>query len=166
MSLIFLKRLSVLFIAPALLLTFAATDNSNFSGDWTLNEGKSDMGQFANFVPRKIKVDQKADAITIAKTSSGFNGEEVIQTETLTFDGKEVESTVFGNSKRKAKAEWSADGKTLTITFKLTLDFNDQITEVNGTEKLTLGDDGKSMTLQSNSSSSFGENPYKGVYEK
>jgi len=166
MSPIFLKRLSVLFIAPAILLTFAATDNSNFSGDWTLNESKSDMGQFANFVPRKIKVDQKTDSITISKTSSGFNGEDVTQTETLSYDGKDTESTIFENSKRKAKAQWSDDGKTLTITFTLMLDFNGQVTEVTGTEKLALGDDGKTLILQSNSTSSFGDNGYKGVYEK
>lgn len=166
MSYPFFKKLTTLFIAPVLFLSFATVDNASFSGDWSLNESKSDLGQFPNFVPRKITVNQTADSITISKTSSGFNGEDVTQTETLSFDGKETESTLFGTSKRKAKAQWSADGQMLTITFNLMLDFNGQVTEVTGTEKWKLGDGGKSFSLQSNSSSSFGDNAYTGVYEK
>ncbi|MES1218426.1 MAG: hypothetical protein ABUT20_23165 [Bacteroidota bacterium] len=162
----FSKKWLALLIAPAFLLSFSVFSNLSFSGDWALNESKSDLGQFPNFVPRKIKVDQKDDGITITKTSQGFNGEDVIQTETLTFDGKEIESTIFGSSKRKASEKWSDDGQTLTITFSLALDFNGQITEVTGKEVWTQSDAGKTFTLQSNSSSSFGDNAYKAVYGK
>ena len=161
------KKLFGLLIAPAFLLSFnIKADRANFSGTWALNEGKSDLGQFANFAPRTIKVEQTNNAITIAKTAPGFDGNETTQTETLPFDGKEVEITVFGTSKRKASVKWSDDGQTATITFTLMLDFQGQTTEVKGTETFTLADAGKSLVSQNNSSSSFGDIAAKGVYEK
>lgn len=163
----FLKRLSAFLIAPALFLAFtSAPDKANFSGEWKLNEGKSDLGQYAAFAPRKIKVEQKADAITISKTAPSFSGEDVTISETLPFDGKEVETAIYGNSKRKASAKWSDDGQTFTITYNLTLDFNGQTTEIKGTETWTLGDGGKTLVSQNNSTSSYGDIQAKGVYDK
>jgi len=163
----FSKKLLALLIAPAILLSFTQLpDRANFSGEWKLNEGKSDLGQFAAFAPRKIKVEQKADSITITKTSPSFNGDDVTISETLPFDGKEVENTIFGASKRKASGKWSDDGQTFTITFNLMLDFNGQTTEVKGTETWALADGGKTLVSQNNSSSSFGDVQAKGIYEK
>lgn len=163
----FSKQLAVLFVAPAMLFSFTSLpDKANFSGEWKLNEGKSDLGQFAAFAPRSIKVSQNADSIMISKTSPSFTGDEVTTVETLPFDGKEIESTIFGNSKRKASAKWSEDGQTLTIAFDLMLDFNGQTTEVKGTETWTLADGGKTLVSQNNSSSSFGDIAAKGIYEK
>jgi hypothetical protein len=163
----FSKKLLAFLIAPAILFSFTSLpDKANFSGEWKLNEGKSDLGQFAAFAPRTIKVEQKADSITITKTSPSFNGDEVTITETLPFDGKEVESTIFGTSKRKASGKWSDDGQSFTITFNLMLDFNGQTTEVKGTETWVLTDGGKTLVSQNNSTSSFGDIQAKGVYEK
>ena len=119
-------------------------------------------------VPLKIKAEQKADALSITKTSPGFDGGgEMIASETLSFDGKEVETNIApGSSKRKASAKWSDDGQTLTITYTLMLDFNGETTEVKGTETWALSNDGKTLTTTNTSTSSFGDNTYKGVYEK
>ena len=165
---ILLKRITALLIAPFLLLSLISKTNVDFSGEWKLNESKSDMGQYAPIVPLKIKAEQKADALAITKTSPGFDGgAEMIASETLGFDGKQVESKVApGESKRTASAKWSADGQTLTITYTLLLDFNGQLTEVKGTETWALSNEGKTLTTTNKSTSSFGENTYKGVYEK
>jgi hypothetical protein len=162
-----LSKLLAFLIAPAIFISFKPLpDKANFSGEWKLNEGKSDLGQFAQFAPRTIKVSQTADSIAITKTAPSFNGDDVTLTETLPFDGKEVESTIFGSSKRKASAKWSDDGQTLTITFNIMFDFNGQQTEVKGTETWKLADGGKTLISQNNSSSSFGDLAAKGVYEK
>lgn len=150
-----------------LLLSFSnKPDKANFSGSWKLNEGKSELGQFANFAPRTIKVTQTADSITISKTAPSMNGDELTTTETLSYDGKDTKSTVYGTSTRTASAKWSDDGQTLTITFLLNLDFNGQTTEVKGTEVWTLADGGKTLVSQNNSSSSYGNIQAKGIYEK
>ena len=161
------KKLLGILIAPALFLSFTGLpDRANFTGEWKLNEGKSDLGQLAPYAPRTIKVSQTADSITITKTAPSFNGDEMTVSETLSYDGKETESTVYGTSKRKASAKWSDDGQTLTITYDLMLDFNGQTTEIKGTEAWVLADDGKTLVSQNNSTSSFGDIQAKGIYEK
>ncbi len=163
----FFKRVLSLLIAPAFLLAFTSkVDRTNFSGEWKLNESKSDLGQMARFATRTIKADQKDDAITIAQTSPSFNGDDVTTTQILSYDGKETETTVFGNSKRKSSAKWSDDGKTLIINYTLELDFGGQTSEVKGTETWNLSDDGKTLTVQINSSSSRGDFSSKAVYDK
>jgi hypothetical protein len=156
-----------LLLAPAFLLAFTSkVDKANFSGQWKLNETKSDLGRFANFATRTIKADQKEDNITIARTAPSFNGDDFTSTETLTFDGKEAESKLFGNSTKKATAKWSDDGQTLTITYTLFLDFNGNTNEIKGTETWLLSEGGKILTIQNNSTSSFGDVATKNVFEK
>ena len=163
----FSKKLLAFLVAPAIFFSFTSfPDKANFSGEWKLNEGKSELGQFGPYAPRAIKVDQKTDSIMISKIAPSFNGDEVTLTETLPFDGKEIESTVFGTSKRKASAKWSDDGQSLTITYDIMLDFNGQTTEIKGTETWALADGGKTLVSQNNYTSPFGDNQAKGVYEK
>ena len=64
----------------------------NFSGDWKLNESKSDLGQFGRGAARSIKVvSSDANGIVIERTSTNQNGDAVVRKESLTFDGKEAE---------------------------------------------------------------------------
>ena len=163
----FLNRIFIFLLAPAILFSFASKpERADFSGEWKLNESKSDLGQMASFATTAIKADQKGDNISIARTAPSFDGGENTSTETLTFDGKEAESKVFGNSTRKSTGKWSDDGQTFTITFKLALDMNGETTEINGTEVWTLADAGKTLVVQNTSSSSFGDFTAKAVYEK
>lgn len=167
MKLALSKQLITLLLAAAFLLAFTSKANrANFSGEWKLNESKSDLGQFGRFATRIVKADQKDDAITISKTSPSFNGEEMTITETLSYDGKETETTIFGNSKKKSTAKWSDDGKVLTVNYTLLLDFNGQTNEIKGTEAWALSGDAKTLTLQINSSSPQGEFSSKAVYDK
>ena len=165
----FSKQLLSFLIAPALFLSFTTLpDRANFSGDWKLNEGKSELGDFGGrMTARGVKIEQKEDAITIAKTSPGFNGgDPVTTTQTLTFDGKESEITVFGGSgKRKSTAKWSEDGQTLTINSTTTIERDGQTNEFKGTETWTLTKDG-SLSVITVSSSPRGENTTKAVYNK
>ena len=163
----FSKKLFVLLLAPAFLFAFTTkTYRSNFSGTWKLNESKSDLGPMAQFATRAIKTDQKDDAISISRTAPGFDGGDETTSETLSFDGKEIESTVLGNNKRKASAKWSDDGNTLSVKYVLNLDFNGQAFEVKGTETWTLSSDGKTLTVQTNAASPQGDITAKAVYDK
>jgi hypothetical protein len=86
--------------------------------------------------------------------------------EKLTFDDKESESAAFGNNKKKSKAKWSDDGKTLTIKSTITFDRNGETMEIKGTEKWTLLDDGKTLSIESETFSSRGTNNTKLIYDK
>jgi hypothetical protein len=163
----FRNSLPVVIAALSFLFSFTSLpDKVNFSGEWNLNKNKSDLGQFADYATRIIKADQKADMISISRTSNSFTGEEVTTMETLPFDGKETESTIFGNSKKKTTVKWSDDGQAFTMTYTMFLDFNGQTTEIKGVETWTLSDGGKTLISQNNSSSSFGDLATKAVYEK
>jgi hypothetical protein len=154
-------------IAPAILLSVASMpDRANFSGEWKLNEGKSELGDFGGrFAARAIKVEQKEDAISIARTTPGFNGgDPVTTTMTLTFDGKETESTGFGGSKRKSTAKWSEDGQTFTINHTTLFERDGQTSEFKSTETWTLKDG--SLSIVTVSSSPRGESTTKALYDK
>lgn len=160
-------RLATAIVALVLIFSFSVRpDRTNYSGKWILNEGKSELGNFGRFAARTINIEQKEDAITIAKTATSFNGDEVTSTETLTYDGKEAESTVFGSSKKKSVAKWSDDGKTLSVSYTIFFERDGQSFEIKGTETWQLGDDGKSLTLSTVSTSPQGERSTKAVYDK
>lgn len=159
-----LNKLFVFLIAPALLLSFTTTpDRVNLSGEWKLNEGKSELGNFGRFTPRKIKIEQKDASISISKTTV-FNDNENTTTESLTFDGKESESTGFAGSKKKSTAKWSDDGQTLTISFNILFERDGQSTEFKGTETWSLKDG--MLSLVTVSTSPRGENTTKAIFEK
>ena len=162
------KKLLGLLIVPVILFSFTfLPDKANFSGSWSLNEGKSELGQMSRFTVRTVKTEQKDDAINISKTLPGFNGgEDITNKETLSFDGKESESTIFGNGKRKSTLKWADDGQSFTINANASFERNGQNFELKSTETWSLLDGGKTLSIVTVSSSSRGENTVKAVYDK
>lgn len=139
--------------------------NSDFSGEWKLNESKSNLGQFGR-AAKKLKIEGNVESIAIQRALTNQAGEEVTSNEKLTFDDKESESTVFGNAKKKSKAKWSDDGKTLTVKSTIVLDRNGETMEIKSTEVWSISADGKTLTIETESTSSFGTNNTKLVYDK
>lgn len=168
MKQISVKSLSAIILAFIFLNFSIKITNTDFSGKWKLNESKSELGDFgARLAAKGITIIQNDNSITVAKEVTTFNGDNVTRTETLTFDGKEVETSMgFGNSKRKASAKWSADGKELVITYTLYFDFNGQSNEIPGKETYTKSDDGKTFSLKTESSSPQGDISIIAVYDK
>ena len=139
---------------------------ASFSGEWKLDQSKSELGEFAGRAATSVKADQKDDAITVSKTTPGFNGgDPMTTTVTLTYDGKVAESEGFGGAKRKSTAKWSEDGKTLTISSNMVLERDGQSFEIKSTENWTLTKDGW-LSIVTNSSSPRGEMTIKAVYTK
>ena len=147
--------------APAL-----HAQKANFSGDWKLNEAKSNLGQFARMTPRKLKVDGQKDSLSIQRFSTSPDGNEVTYNEKLSFDGKEAESTVFGNSKKKSTAKWSDDGQSLTVNSTIVFEREGQSFEVKVVEVWKLAEAGKVLSLESTSTSQMGTNTTNLVFDK
>lgn len=160
----FIERACYSLLIPALLLSFSKmADRANFSGDWKLNESKSELGDFSGFVPRSLKVEQKEKAIAITRTTPGFNGGDPVTTSvTLSYDGKITESEGFGGSKRKSTAKWSDDGLTLTVNNTITFERDGQTNEFKSTETWTTKDGLLSIVTHSNSPR--GETTTKAIY--
>lgn len=162
-----LKRLFGSAAMAALLFSFTSLpDRANFSGNWELDASKSDLGQFADFATHTIKADQQADSITISRTAPSFSGDDYTAVETLTFDGKQSNTKLGGESTKSSSLKWADDGQSFSETYKLMLDINGQQTEIDGTEKWSLTDDGKTLVIENSSSSSFGDISTKAVYTK
>ncbi|MGC4102380.1 hypothetical protein [Ferruginibacter sp.] len=161
------KAVYLLLLPAVMLCSFSLnTDKANFSGDWKLNESKSELGDFANFTATALKTEQKDNAITIARTTPGFNGGDPrTTTVTLTFDGKVTESEGFGGSKRKSTAKWSDDGQTLTISNTVSFERDGQTNEFKSTETWTLTKDGE-LSVVTQSSSPRGDMTTKARYTK
>jgi hypothetical protein len=163
------SKTSLLLAAAAVVLLSSATvfkAPPNFSGEWKLNESKSELGQFGRGAAKKIKVESlDAQGISYERTVTNQAGEEVIRKEKLTFDGKETESTGgFGNAKTKATATISDDA--MTINAVSTFERDGQAMEIKRKETWKLSDGGNVLNIESNSSSSFGDNTMKLVYDK
>ena len=163
----FAKKLLATVVVSAALVSFSTkADRANFSGTWALNQGKSELGQRAR-AATQIKAEQTDDAITISRTTPGFQGgDDVTTTETLGFDGKEVSGTGFGGSTRKSSLKWADDGQSFTISSTTTMDRNGQTMTISGTETWALGDGGKSLMITSVRTTQQGDVTTKAAYDK
>ena len=169
MNMFFGKKLLAAVIVSATLVSFSTkADRANFSGTWALNEGKSDFGERgARFATKTIKVEQKDDATTITRTTPSFQGgDDVTTTETLGFDGKEVQGTGFGGSARKAALKWATDGQSFSISSTTTGERNGQAFSFSAVETWTLGDGGKSLIVTTVRTTQQGEVTTKAAYDK
>ena len=142
-----------------------AGEKTDFTGEWTLNEDKSDLGEGGAFAAFKIAVKQEGNTISIERTRTGRDGEERTNSQTLTLDGKEnINENERGSS--NSVLTWSDDGTTLTIKSKREFNRQGETFEMTSTEVWTLAEDGKILKIQSDMSSSRGERSVSLVYEK
>jgi hypothetical protein len=155
-------------------LTCMSQDHVNFSGEWKLNESKSELiGHFPLCIfggdrmrSKTMKIATHADFLTIDIASSISDGELVTRQEKLTFDDKQIEATFVGIPREKSAAKWSGNGQTMTVNSVRSFDKNVETADFKVTEVWKLINGGKSISIQVNSTSISGENTMKLVYDK
>jgi hypothetical protein len=129
---------SVLILAA--LATFAvAADKPNFSGDWKLNAAKSNFGPLPAPATFMRKVTHAEPSITIEDTQTGTPAGDQHDTHTYTTDGKEVS---FQSNGADVRSTITWDGDALLINSKASV----QGTDILIKDKITLSDEGKTMT--------------------
>jgi len=161
-------QMSALILLCSLLLvpvTSFAQKSADFSGKWTLNEDKSDLGEGRFFSASKMAITQDKKSITLERTRAGRDGEERTSSETITLDGKE-NVTETENRKTNSVATWSDDKSSLIIKSNIEINRQGEIMEMTRTETLSLGEDGKALKIKSDSSSSRGDRSVSLVYDK
>lgn len=155
----------------------------NFSGDWTLNADKSDLGgppgreRSADRGDRqregrrggmrmgasKMIVEQKENELLVETFLQNREGEEFSIKSTYTLDGKKSKNdSNFGT--RISTAKWSKDGKTLTIESTMTVFREDREFTMESTEKWSLAQD--NLIIETTRSTPMGEMTSKAVYDK
>lgn len=157
LAVIFFVSTAATFIAPA-----------SFSGEWALNESKSNFGDgnFGRFAAATFTIKQEKSDITIARTGTTQNGDSYNWEEKLTYDGKESETEVYNGAKRKSTFKWSDDKKSFTVNATTKFDRDGNTFEITAVEVWKLSGDGKAMTIESSTTSQFGTNVRTLVYDK
>jgi hypothetical protein len=127
-----------LLIIAALASIALAADKPNFSGDWKLNAAKSNFGPIPAPATYTRKVTHADPSITIEDTQTGSALGDQHDTRTYTIGGPEISYEANGAD---VKATMAWDGDALKIDAKASV----QGMEITITDKVTLGDDGKTM---------------------
>jgi hypothetical protein len=165
-------RYLVLLISGVILLSAdvlsAQKSAVDFTGQWVLNEDKSDLGGGSGGRRRgmsasKMVVEQKEGKLVVEAFRTNRDGEEVSTASTYTLDGKECKNE-SENRTSVSVAKWSEDGKALTISSKMTFSRSGQEFTMESVEIWSLAE--KTLTIETTRTSSRGERKSKAVYEK
>jgi hypothetical protein len=157
-----MKKSFLSFIAVIVAITsFSQTD---FSGTWIFKEKRHVSGpQYANELPKQIKVQQTKDSLIIENTSAGNGGVDVTNRIVFAMNGK-LTMALSGNSSRKRKLAWSEDKKSITLT---TIFYKESGDDIDLTRVETWVIDGSQLKVNKKSIEANSENwETNGVFEK
>ena len=167
-ALAYQSKTLILFLAIGLctLTSFRSLAQTNFSGTWTLNQEKSNLGDLPfRIASDKIVIEQGKNEVKMHRTGQGPNGTNETD-EKFTFDGKESKNPFFGNNTKTSVATWT-DKKILNIKSKASFTTEDgQPMDIAVDENYSLSDDGKTLTIAYKSTSGFGDIIQTQVYTK
>lgn len=133
----------------SLLVAVPAYAKSNFTGEWKLNVSKSDFGPMPAPTSMTQTITHEDPKLKVHRKQSGDQGEREDEPDYLT-DGTETTNEIRGNPLRSV-AKW--DGDTLVIETKGSFNGN----EFSVTDRWSLSEDGKALTIKRHFSSSMGE---------
>jgi hypothetical protein len=149
------------FAAALLLLAIAALPalaKPNFTGDWKLNPSRSEFGQMPAPSSMTMKIAHDDPKMTNHMKSVSDMGEFEADSK-YTTDGKDCVNEIF-NSQFKSVLKWEGDA--LLIESKGSFGDN----EFSMSDKWTLSEDGKTLTIARTFKSAMGEGGQKLVLEK
>jgi hypothetical protein len=130
----------------------------NFTGDWKVNFAKSNFGEMPPPDKFEQKITHNDPDLKVAMTIAGGFGEFNLDY-TYTTDGKEcMNKSPMGETNSVVK--W--DGDTLVIASKSTFENG----EMSMTDRWTLSEDGKTLTMQRHFSGGMGEGDQTIAMEK
>ena len=159
---------SGLFIVLSFLLSAVsfAQSAANFSGSWAYNESKSNLGEGGfRMISQIVTITQDEKSFKLERTFTGQDGEERKMSETYTLDGKQSVNPVFNTSK-KSTAKWATDKKSLTVSSVMVFEMNGEKNEIKTVEVYKLANADKTLSIDSQSTSSMGERKATLVYDK
>ncbi len=184
-----MKRLGLIFGTLLLCSVFAFGQNetANYAGSWTLDVGKSELGERARVKSMTMTVTQTASEISYERLVEREEGNGMgagmgagmggggrggmgggmrgmfggNQSAKYALDGKETTSQgEMGTAKLQAKFEKGV----LKLTQKRTLETPMGSITINTTEKWTLSDDGKTLTVNTETATRRGNQNSKMIF--
>ncbi len=156
----------ILVLFPGFLFT-AAAGSLDFSGEWQLNNDKSNFGEGrrgSRMTATKLIIDQK-ETLKIERFSVNRDDEEVKTEETLTLDGKESKNET-SRGERLSTAKFSDDGKSLQIESTITFQSQNGEFKMDSKEVWSLENDGNTLVIDNTMTTRRGERTQKLYYDK
>lgn len=101
-------------LALVLLSSVANGQKVNYSGEWKLNESKSELGYDFSMAPASVSVNHTKKTLDL-KTVNVWDGQEMVSESHLTLDGKECENTGIGGSVTTSTAVVDKKTKAISI---------------------------------------------------
>jgi len=144
----------------------AQNSTVNFSGNWTLNESKSKLGDGPfRMAPSSLKVKQDGNNLSIDRTMNGPDGQEMKMSGKYTLDGKECENSGMMDMKTKSTVTWSADKLSVKIASITIFNMNGDNMEMKSSEIWKLEGD-KILRIEATNDTPDGEMKTSIVYDK
>ena len=138
---------------------------TDFSGDWKLNEEKSELPERGRrMLSLTLVIKQKDNVLDVTRTYSGRDGAEYTLEEKLTLDGKES-TTTFRESPKTTTVKWSEDRKSLHMVSKMIFSRNGNEFEIDTKEVWKFNSDGE-LAIDITSTTPRGERQMALVYSK
>jgi hypothetical protein len=166
----FLKTMRPLFLISLFVLSClhvsAQNGTINFSGNWTLNESKSNLGDGPfRMAATVLTVKQEGNNLSIDRTIPGPDGQEMKISGKYTLDGKVSENAGMMDMITKSKITWSAEKNSITIASSTLFNMNGDNMEMKSTEIWKLEGD-KILKIEATNSTPDGDMKTSIVYDK
>lgn len=101
-------------LALVLFSSVAIAQKVNYSGDWKLNESKSELGYDFSLAPASMAIEHTKKTLDL-KTVNVWDGQEMTSESHLTLDGKECENIGMGETATISTAVVEKKTKAITI---------------------------------------------------
>jgi hypothetical protein len=147
-------------LALLLFSSVAIGQKVDYSGEWKLNESKSELGYDFTLAPASITITHTKNALDM-KSVNVFDGQEIVNEAHVTLDGKETENTGFGETVTKSTAEVKKETNAIIIETKGSAE---GIGDWTSTQNLFMKDG--NLVIQFEAVSDMGELVETYVYEK
>lgn len=154
-----MKKMVFIF-ATLLISSIVSAQVPDFSGNWKLNNSKSKLSDQFSMAPKDMIVAQTGNDFNMERHSN-FQGTDFTINDKFTLDGKECVNPGWQDTQKKSVALWSDDKLSLTITTKIPMGDNGEMTIV---EIYKM--DGGNLVIQTSASSSFGDVAETQVFDK
>ena len=149
-----------LIIALILFSSVAIGQKVNYSGEWKLNENKSELGYDFSMAPASVTVTHTKKTLDM-KTVNVWDGQEIPSESHFTLDGKECENVGFGETDTKSTAEVVKATKAIKI---ITKGYADSFGDWTSTQVMSLKDG--QLVLEFEAASDMGEIAETYVFDK
>lgn len=131
------------------------------TGEWRLNdcESSSSGGRGMTGAPYKIVILQNDNTLKIKSFSVSEWSDDDVSEQSLTLDGQDNNSLAFINSPRVQNAIWTEEKDTLTIASRISMNFNNNKTEIKSKEVWTIQKRGNKLIIVQTSDGFMGRVP-------